>query len=493
MIKATDISYSYGLAPIFDGADFSIGEHMIVGLVGPNGAGKSTLFRLLTGRDTPDGGKLLIQGTVEYVPQEVKHDVTFEQCATVREYLDPTHAKADFDLKRFLSGLELDDIDLKSKPSHFSGGQKTRLAICRALLREPDILLLDEPTNFLDTKGKKWVMNFLATYPKTVLIVSHDIVLLDRYIKKVLAINTFSKKIEEYRGTHTMYLKLKKERDLQVKKELETERKHIKHMEKGLEYMQRYTSEKGVRQRTNLKKRIARLKENLPPMPQEARAIKVRIPEPAPVGEAPIIARNIAKSFEENRILDDISLTLLRGERLALIGPNGVGKSTLIKILLGSIAADSGSVLNDERIKIGYYSQEFESFNFDRSLIDVTSDAANLPEQAVRPLLARFLFMGKKVYQTVGTLSGGEKTRLSIALLLLQNNNVLILDEPTTYLDTLSQRIILEALKGYKGSMLVVSHTEDFIAELKPHKVLILPENIYGFWKDEYLEHVGEM
>ncbi|MBP7967184.1 ABC-F family ATP-binding cassette domain-containing protein [Candidatus Woesebacteria bacterium] len=493
MIKATNISYSYGLNPLYNEASFSIGEHMIVGLVGTNGAGKSTLFNLLTAQDTPDAGLLEIDGTIEYVPQEVKHDITFEKSSTVRNFLDTDGKKTDSEIRKMLAGLELDAIPLTSNPQIFSGGQKTRLAICRALLKEPDILLLDEPTNFLDTKGKQWVMHFLAHYPKTVIVVSHDIKLLDRHISKVLAINTFTKKIEEYAGNYSQYLKLKKQRDTLVKKQIESEHKHIKHMEKGLLNMQRFTSKKGVRQRTTLKRRIERLKEHLPPLPQEARAIKVHIPEPSHVGEAPIIAKNISKTFGKNQILDNVSLTILRGERVALIGPNGIGKSTLIKILMNTLPADSGTIIHDEKIKIGYYSQEFETVDFDRTIIDCTSDAANLPENSVRPLLARFLFTGKKVYQPIGTLSGGEKTRLAIALLLLQNNNLLILDEPTTYLDVLSQRVILEALKSYKGSILIVSHTEEFIAELQPHKALLLPQNIYSIWKDEYLEQVGEM
>ncbi len=157
------------------------------------------------------------------------------------------------------------------------------------------------------------------------------------------------------------------------------------------------------------------------------------------------------------------------------------------------IAADSGEIIRDERLKIGYYSQELETLDFNQSLLQATSASSNLPEQIVRPLLARFLFTGKKVYQHIKTLSGGEKTRLSIALLLMQNNNVLILDEPTTYLDILSQRVILEALKTYKGAMLVVSHTEDFIAELRPHKALLLPQQLFGPWKDEYMSFVAEM
>ena len=202
MILGKNIHYGYGKEPIFDGADFYIDKGQKVGLVGANGAGKSTLFKLISGEDIPENGKLQVDGVVLSVPQEVKHDEKMEKAKSIREYLDPKNLKEDYELLRIISKLELGQFNLDSPPTNMSGGQKTKLAIARALVAEPDILLLDEPTNFLDTAGKEWVMNFLGRYPKTLIVISHDLNLLDSKISKILEINLQSRKIDEYAGNY---------------------------------------------------------------------------------------------------------------------------------------------------------------------------------------------------------------------------------------------------------------------------------------------------
>jgi ATP-binding cassette subfamily F protein 3 len=374
-----------------------------------------------------------------------------------------------------------------------SGGQKTKFALARALIAEPDVLILDEPTNFMDSAGKAWVMDFLSTYPKTLLLVSHDLSLIDNSIDKVLAIDPQKHTVEEYKGNFTLYKRIKKEKDELLKRQIVKEQKHIAQMEEAVLKMAGNKSKKGVRQKMNLKHRVERMKEKLPEMPKELRAIKISLPEPAWVGEIPLKAMNISKSYEENVILSDLSLTVRRGERIALIGHNGAGKSTFLKILMGLVVSDSGEVITDPKVSIGYYSQEFETFDLRKSVMDTVQDAVGLPEGKVRGFLARFLFDNTKIRQAVMTLSGGEKTRLAIALLMLRDYNLLILDEPTTYLDTLSQRIILDVLKDYKGSMLVVSHTEEFIKELTPIRAILLPDEKVVDWKDEFLEKVEEI
>ena len=255
----------------------------------------------------------------------------------------------------------------------------------------------------------------------------------------------------------------------------------------------RVTSKKGVRQKTILKRRIERMRDKLPEMPRELARIKVELPEPSRCGELPIRTLSIKKSYGEQVVLDGVSLSIKRGERVALIGPNGAGKSTFIKILAGLLVADSGEVIRDERLKLGYYSQEFETFDRHNSILELVQDKSDLPIFKIRPFLARFNFPGERIYQKIETLSGGEKTRLSIALLMLSDYNMLVLDEPTTYLDVTSQRIILEALKDYKGSMLIVSHTEEFVEELTPNRVLLFPENKIEYWIPEMIEKVGEI
>lgn len=493
MINVSNLSYSYGANKIFDGINFSISSGIKVGLVGPNGAGKSTLLSLITKTAVPDLGKIDILGSVGYVPQEIKYDATLEKSKTIRDYIDPSHMHLDYKLEKMLTGLELGKLNLEDKPQPLSGGQKTKLALARALIAEPDILLLDEPTNFMDIQGKKWVMNFLSQYQKTLVLISHDIELIDKYIDKIVVLDPIKKKVEEYKSNYSKYLLLKAEKDRLLERYIGNATNSIKRMQKGLEKIAGSKTEKGVRARVNLERRIERAKDNLPEMPKEAKKIKFKLQEPARVGELPLKASNISKSFSDALILDNISLSIYRSERVALIGRNGAGKSTFIKILMGLITPDNGEIIRDEKLKIGYYSQEFEVFDFDKTLLQTVRDVTSLADSNIRPILGKFLFSGQKIFQTVGSLSGGEKTRLAIALLVLQDYNLLILDEPTTYLDILSQRIILEVLKEYQGAMLVVSHTEEFIKELNPSRVLLLPDNEIKYWSDDLLDVIGEV
>jgi len=477
MIFVKDLSYSYGREPIFSGASFYLDKNQKAGLVGSNGSGKSTLFKLLTGEDQPDDGKVEVGGQIMLVPQEVKHDPQMEKAPSIRHYLDPKQTAEDYELLRIISKLELAQFSLDSSPRNLSGGQKTKLAIARALVQKPDVLLLDEPTNFLDTEGKNWVMNFLGRYPKTLLVISHDLSLLDSKIDKILEINLQTKKIDEYAGNYSSYLQLKGEKENLLVRQIHVQERHIAQMKKGWLKMSHVKSEKGVRQRLQLEKRIDQLSASLPQMPLQAKKIKIKLPDPQWVGEMPLIAQDINKTYGSKVVLNSVSFDIKRGERIALSGPNGAGKSTLIKILIGLTLPDSGEIVKDEKLLIGYYSQEFETFDFQKTLHQTVKDKCGLPESTIRSLLGRFLFTGDQVFQKVGSLSGGEKTRLSIALLLAQNYNLLILDEPTTYLDVLSQRLILEAIKLYQGAMIVVSHTPEFISELKPSRQFLLPEN----------------
>lgn len=477
MISAKNLTFTFGATPLYKGANFFVSKNSKVGLVGANGSGKSTLFKLITGDDYPDEGKIEVSGTIISVPQEVKRDETMEKVTSIRQYLDPKNTKEDYELSKIISKLELAHFSLDTPPQHLSGGQKTKLAIARALVAQPDILLLDEPTNFLDTAGKVWFMNFLSKYPKTLIIVSHDLNLLDKDIDKILEINLQTKQIDEYAGNYSSYLKLKETKEALLVRQIHVQERHIVQMKKGWLKISHVKSSKGVRQRINLEKRIAKMEETLPPLPLEAKKIKIHLPSPAWVGELPLIAQDISKSYGPKKVLEHINFDIKRGERISLSGQNGAGKSTLIKILMGFLVPDSGEILKDDKLKIGYYSQEFETFDLDSTLFDTVRQKCEMDEQSLRSLLGRFLFPGDKVFQKVASLSGGEKTRLSIATLLAKNYNLLVLDEPTTYLDVLSQRLILDALKLYTGAMIIVSHTPEFIEELKPQRKLFLPQN----------------
>lgn len=493
MIQVQNITFAHSGEPLYEDASFSIPKGKKVGLVGLNGAGKSTLFSLLCKQEWPDEGKIRVEGSIGYVPQEVGSDKLQQKSKTVREYLASAGDHQDHDIVKLMHKMELKKVDLDDVPSELSGGQKTKLALLHALLTEPDILLLDEPTNFMDIEGKKWVMHWLSQYKKTVFVVSHDLNLLDRHIEKIIYVNKQTKKFEEYTGTYSKFKKLKAEKDAHLTRYIRNQQQSVKRMKKSVEKLRRSNVEKVIRQRVQMEKRISKIEDSLPSLPKEVTKIKLELPTPSHMGILPVFLENVSKSYGDNLVLGDISLSIEKGQRVALIGHNGVGKSTLIKIILGLIEADNGEVRLDERIHVGYYSQELEAFDFTKSLYETVSDVYDVTEGKIRGFLAKFMFDKDKIFQRVGSLSGGEKTRLSIALLMLRNYNFLVLDEPTTYLDTMSQSIILDALKEYKGTMLVVSHTADFLKGLRPDKALLLPDEKYVYWDNDLLGRVVEI
>lgn len=493
MISAKHISFSYGYEPVFVDCSFSIGKGAKVGIVGQNGAGKSTLFKLLTSQEFPADGRIEIDGSISMVPQEVKYDPLLSSATNMYEYVDPTHSHPESEIHTLFAGLEFDWRKVGSDLQSLSGGQKTKLALTRAFLRQPDILLLDEPTNFLDDAGKKWVMDFLGKYQKTLIVVSHDLSLLDRHIKQVLFLNTHTHSIDAYTGNYTQFVRTKKQKDDLLRRKVINEQKHIKRMEAGLVNLRKMTSKKGVHQRVMQERKIERIKDKLPDLPKELSTFKAKFTTPIAVGSVPLRAEHLTKAYGSQTIIDDLTIEIMRGEILALIGPNGVGKTTLIKMLTGKLVPDSGRVIASENLSLGYYSQESTQFDDSQTIYEAVEATHAVPRDSIYGFLMRFLFSKDRLGQHIGTLSGGEKTRLSIALLMTQPYNVLVLDEPTTYLDVLSQRVILEALKSYEGAMVLVSHTEEFVSELAPERVLLLPSQKLRVWSPEYLDEISKI
>lgn len=487
MLQVTNLSFGFGEKPLYKGVNFIVGKGQKVGLVGPNGSGKSTLLSIITGGEDSYTGVIKSLGEVALVPQEIKYDSVMDKANTIREYVDPKNNLRDFEIQKMFKGLEL-DLDLTASPKKLSGGQKTKLALARALFLEPEVLLLDEPTNFMDKAGKRWVMKFLSEYKGSLIVISHDLELMDKAIDKILAISPHSASIEEYKGTYSDYERLKKQKEENLKKEFAIKARHLKRMEEGYTKLGQFDSK-----RTIWRHRIERERAALPAVPPEIRKIKIKLPEPKKVGEMLVKVSGISKNYGSLEVLKSVDLTVLRGDKIALIGPNGSGKSTFIKILTDMITPDRGEVYRNSDLLIGYYSQEFETFDFNKSVISTFCDKTQKDGDFARSFLGRYLFSNEKVFQRVGSLSGGEKTRLSIAILTGADNNLLVLDEPTTYLDVLSQRIILESLKEYKGTMIFVSHTPEFVKELNPNKAFIFPAQKMFLWDEGILNRVGEI
>lgn len=493
MIQVKSITFSHTGDALYENASFSVPKNKKAGLVGLNGSGKSTLFNLLLRHEWPNAGTIITQGSVRLVPQEVTQDETQQQASSVREYLSKAKNTNDQQLRELLNRMEMVNVGLDALPSSLSGGQKTKLAILFAVLSEPDILLLDEPTNFLDTAGKKWVMHWLSQYKKTLVVVSHDLDLLDQNIDKIIYINKQTKTFEEYTGTYSAFKKLKQEHDQHLTKYIRNQQQHLKRMKKSVERLRQSNAIKVIRSRVQLEKRIERIEDKLPQLPKGIVRMKLHLPTPRSIGALPISVRQVHKTYAHKAVLSGVTFSIQRGQRVALIGHNGSGKSTLIKIILGLVQPDEGVVSLDENAHIGYYSQEFETFDVHKSVFSALRDETHAMEGPIRAFLAKFMFSPSAHRQKIGSLSGGEKTRLSIAMLMLQNFNILILDEPTTYLDVLSQKIILEALQAYRGTMLVVSHTGEFLSGLKPDKALLLPEEKYVFWDESLVDRAAHI
>ncbi len=304
MISVQNMSFGYGAKSVYEGVTFSVPLGYKVGLVGPNGAGKSTLLKILRKEEPVESGKVEVLGSIGFVPQEIKHDPILDKSESIKDYIDPGFLHQEFELKNMLDGLELGHLNLGVSPKGLSGGQKTKLALARALLATPDILMLDEPTNFMDVAGKRWVMDFLSTYPYTLIVISHDLNLLDQSIDKILEVDPAYNTINEYRGNYSKYLLLKVAKAELFEKNLKKQQKKVAQLEDSLRSMSGKTSAKGVRQRVMMQRRVERAKTALPELPQQAKMMKkIVFPDPFRVGATPLKLLDLSKSYGEKKDL----------------------------------------------------------------------------------------------------------------------------------------------------------------------------------------------
>ncbi len=533
MLQVNHIQLSYGPRLILDDVSFTVAPGQKAGLIGVNGAGKSSLLKIVAGLQEPDGGTVMLPRTYGNLSQDVAHETSVAEGSTVRDYifnsigLDeaietyetltsklaeaehgnlPTLLKqfeevqdtldrlgyydADARAEQLVAGLNLGGVTLDRYVSTLSGGQKTRLALARLLFQAPDLLMLDEPTNFLDMEAIAWLMDFLASYKGALLIISHDLDLLDRSINKVLRLNEFTHKLEEYRGTYSNYLVQTGDALALMERTKAQQEREITRLKKTSQKLRGYGATR-VGQRIAVDKRIATLEASKPSLPQASRRMKIDFPVRQTSGQIVLRADHLAKSYGTKEIFRNISFQIERGQRLVVIGLNGAGKTTLLRTLLGLTQLNAGTVTMGDRVRMGYYAQENESLDYDNIVLNEAS--AILPEdpKRVRGVLGRFLFSGDRVFQKVGTLSGGEKTRLALAKMVLAGPNLLILDEPTTHLDLHSRNIIGEALGNYNGTIIVVTHDVEFVRDLRPNTLLLMPAGrmmLYDTKHDEMLK-----
>ena len=518
MLQVHGIHLAYGPRLILDDVSFTVAPGEKAGLIGVNGAGKSSLLKIIAGELEADGGNMMRPRSFGYLSQDIAHETPIAEGSTVRDFifsatgLDKAiqayedlslkiseeadrdidvllehFAQAQDDLERLgyyeadarseelIAGLNIGGITLDRSVSTLSGGQKTKLALVRLLFQSPDLLLLDEPTNFLDIEATGWLMEFLQSYAGALLIISHDLDLLDRGINKVLRLNEFTHKLEEYRGSYSNYLTVTGDALALMERTKKQQEREVERLRKTSQRLRGYGATR-VKQRIAVDKRISVLEESKPQLPQNSRHIKIDFPVRQVSERAVVIAEGLSKRYGEREIFRHISFAVERGQRLVIVGLNGAGKTTLLRSLLGLTSLNAGEVVIGDRVRLGYYAQENEGLDYENTVLNEANAVLPTDSKRVRGILGRFLFNGERVFQKIGTLSGGEKTRLALAKMVLDGPNLLVLDEPTTHLDAMSRNIIGEALGTYSGTIIAVTHDLEFVRHLRPDTLLLMPE-----------------
>lgn len=500
MLSINKISISRGDREILKDINLFLGPREKVGLVGVNGAGKSTLLKIVAGLEEQDLGDISFKGNMSYLSQEIHKEIGISKIdnsdLTIGEYLiiEKGIDVDEWEIGKLLNNMHMEDKSTDSVLKELSGGQKIKVELIRILLEKADLLVLDEPTNFLDIPTAQWLMGYLSSYPNAVLVVSHDLRLMNRGISKIWYLNEREHNVEVFKGNYDLFLKQIALRDELLVKQLKAQEKKAKRIYETAKVLSGRGSSKE-------KKKAARKFEQAEKEKEKAKAIseklikskkmKVGIPTPLNCSRLVLDVKDISKEYIKGiPVLKSISFEVERRERFAIIGKNGAGKTTLLKILAGKLRQSKGKYKWGAGVSVGYYSQEYEDLNYDQTVLENVY-GLDWGDMDRRAFLGRFLITGDMVNQRVKTLSGGEKTRLALSKLFAGRHNVLLLDEPTTYLDPDSQKILLEALKEYKGTLILVSHEPEFVKKLGIDKVLLMPEERYSYFKEEYINLVG--
>jgi ATP-binding cassette, subfamily F, member 3 len=475
MLTISQVTKSFGARTLFSDVSLQVNRGNRIGLIGPNGAGKSTLFSLILGQDSPDEGTIALQKSarIGYLPQEslpAGNETILELAmfggsvnsggAEIVEELDhQREAKA----KRILSGLAFRERDFTRPAAEFSGGWIIRAHLARLLVAEPDLLLLDEPTNHLDLQSVGWLQNYLREYTGAIVLVSHDRAFLNAIVRKIIEFDR--EKLLHYQGDYEAYLGQRTARR-------EQQLAAFKNQQREIAKLQTFIDRFGAKntkatQAQSKRKQIERMEKIEAPEPETA-SVHFRFPQPARSGARVLELKNIEHAYGELLVYRNLNLAIERGQKTVLVGANGAGKSTLLKLLAGVLPVQKGERTLGYNVELGYYSQHrAEMFDLRRTVLAEASDIANPPnEQAVRSILGAFLFRGDDVFKPVSVLSGGEKSRLALAKLLLFPPNLLLMDEPTTHLDMRSIEALVGALRQYQGTLLFISHDAYFIRQV---------------------------
>ena len=478
MLTISDVSKSYGTRELFSGVDLFVARTDRLGLVGPNGAGKSTLFGLILGEERPDTGIIEWERGADfgYLPQESAPvgDDTILQIATSNALLEPTEDNWDIDYslepraRTILAGLGFKEGDVDKPAKSFSGGWVMRAHLARLLVAEPALLLLDEPTNHLDLEALLWFQDYLTRYPGGLVVISHDRAFLNALCTGMLELRGGT--LHYYHGNYDDFLVEKEARKEQQMAQFKNQQREIAHLQV---FVNRFGAKASMASRAKSKeKQIERLKEAAVEEPsEELKRINFKFPQPVRSGLKVIELKNVRQAYGDKVVYTDLNFTAERGQRIVLVGPNGAGKSTLLKILAGNLSIQGGTRELGSNVTAGYFAQQRtdtlrEDATVFEMMMELRTNENQLTEQQARAILGSFLFRKDDVHKKVGVLSGGEKSRLNLARLLVDPPNLLLMDEPTTHLDIGSIDAMVNALKGYSGTLIFISHDVHFIRSL---------------------------
>ena len=532
-MKIENLCMSFGTQTIFDNISFQINNNDKVGIIGVNGAGKSTLFNILLGNITPDAGNITLNTKINlgYLPQVIMDDASNEE-ETVFEYLLEgrpikelkeelnslyeiiARTQDEYELKKYykkincvselleyydeynaessllkiISGMNIDDNLLDLKLKNISGGQKSKVAFARLLYSNPEIMLLDEPTNHLDLDTKDYIINYLKNYHGIILVISHDIEFLNEVTKKTLYVDKIKHNVEMYNVNYEKYIKIKNERDLAKKRLYERQQKEEEKL-KGIIAKYIRGNEKKANIAKDRIKKLEKLESEKVELEKKNKYTKFNMKINRPSYSIPIKCNNLTFGYdEENLLYENLNFDLSRGEKLLVVGENGIGKTTLLRLIMGYLKPLEGNIEITEKTDIAYYAQEHEILEPNKTILENFANFG-LADYEIRRMLGSFLFSGDDIFKKVEVLSPGERSRVALAKISLTGANTLLLDEPTNHLDPMTQLIISDTFKNYEGTMLLVSHNLDFVDNLNINRMLLLPSGRITYYDRDIVMH----
>ncbi|MER7705627.1 ribosomal protection-like ABC-F family protein [Kitasatospora sp. NPDC097605] len=529
MISANGLELRAGARILIESASFKVAPGDRIGLVGRNGAGKTTLTKVLAGEGIPAAGTVTRSGEVGYLPQDPRtgdldvlakdrilsargldsvlrkmreneermangkgatRDNAMKKYARLEtEFLTKGGYAAEAEAATIAAALGLPDRILNQQLHTLSGGQRRRVELARILFSDSDVLLLDEPTNHLDADSIAWLRDFLKTYKGGFIVISHDVDLVETVVNKVFYLDANRSAIDVYNMGWKQYQQQREDDEKRRKRERANAEKKAATLNAQADKMRAKATKTVAAQ--NMARRAEKLLAGLETVRANDKVAKLRFPDPAPCGKTPLTASDLSKSYGSLEIFAGVDLAIDRGSRVVVLGLNGAGKTTLLRMLAGVEQPDTGEVIPGHGLKIGYYAQEHETLDAERTVLEnMRSAAPDMDLVQVRKILGSFLFSGDDVDKPAGVLSGGEKTRLALATLVVSSANVLLLDEPTNNLDPASREEILGALHEFSGAVVLVTHDEGAVDALQPERIILLPDGVEDLWSPAYADLV---